>query len=70
MSGRSSSEIQEVVFVRHAQSVANAQMWLAGRTDAPLTAAGEASARALSKTVLARGVVPVLSSDLSRGAHV
>lgn len=56
-------------FVRHGESVANAERWLAGHRDVPLTARGEEQARAL-RAALA-GVSPdrVVSSDLLRARH-
>ena len=57
------------VFIRHAESEANAQGWLSGHQDVPLTARGRDQALAL------RGVVAdlcprlVLSSDLQRAAE-
>lgn len=54
-------------FVRHGQSVANAEGWLAGHIDAPLTALGREQAAAVS--VDAGAWTRILSSDLSRAAH-
>ncbi len=55
-------------FVRHGQSVANVEGWLAGQYDTPLTAHGESQARAASET-LPRPIPPrAFCSDLSR-AH-
>lgn len=53
-------------FVRHGESTANAEGWLAGHRDAPLTDRGVAQAMALRETL--RGVEPgrVLTSDLQR----
>ncbi len=54
------------ILLRHGESVANAQRWLAGSRDTPLTAKGRAQAQeagaALATTPLARA----LSSTLSR----
>jgi broad specificity phosphatase PhoE len=53
-------------FVRHGESTANAEGWLAGHRDAPLTERGIAQAMALRETL--RGIAPqrVLTSDLQR----
>jgi broad specificity phosphatase PhoE len=55
-------------FARHGESIANAEGWLAGHVDSPLTARGRDQARALSQML---GPVPIARawcSDLSR-AH-
>lgn len=53
-------------FVRHGESTANAEGWLAGHRDAPLTERGVAQAMALEEAL--RGLTPgrVLTSDLRR----
>ena len=53
-------------FVRHGESTANAEGWLAGHRDAPLTPKGVAQAMALKEAL--RGLTPgrVLTSDLER----
>ncbi len=55
-------------FVRHAESTANAEGWLAGHTDAPLTPRGRSQAEALAGELQARGLRPgrVWASDLER----
>lgn len=53
-------------FVRHGESVANAEGWLAGHRDVPLTPAGIAEARALAGTLRAVRPERVWSSDLER----
>lgn len=54
------------VFVRHAQSVANAEGWLAGRTDAPLSAHGLEQARALGEQLAAVPMQRCVSSTSVR----
>ncbi len=54
------------IFIRHGESVANAEGWLAGHRDAPLTARGEQQARAIRAAVAEAGPVRAFSSDLSR----
>lgn len=54
------------VFLRHAESVANAGGWLSGWDDVPLTPLGEAQARAV---VLPWTPGRVLVSDLGRAQH-
>lgn len=54
------------LFVRHGESVANAEGWLAGHRDAPLTERGRAQARAVASLV--GGADRAFSSDLVR-AH-
>jgi probable phosphoglycerate mutase len=53
-------------FLRHGESVANAEGWLAGHTDAPLTDRGEAQAIAQRDVLLDVPFSRVLVSDLSR----
>lgn len=53
-------------FVRHGESSANAEGWLAGHGDAPLTERGLAQALALRDVLRARSFDRVVSSDLSR----
>ena len=53
-------------FIRHGQSVANAEGWLAGHTDSPLSELGEAQTRARAAQVQALPVERVYTSDLSR----
>lgn len=54
------------LFVRHAQSTANAEGWLAGHRDVPLTEAGVLEARALRVALAALAPERVVSSDLWR----
>lgn len=56
-------------FVRHGESVANAERWLAGHVDAPLTEAGRAQARAMAANVRRLPVARVLTSDLCRASE-
>lgn len=53
-------------FVRHGESVANREAWLAGHGDAPLTERGRAQAIALRDVLREHSFDRVLSSDLSR----
>ncbi|MCB9684749.1 MAG: histidine phosphatase family protein [Alphaproteobacteria bacterium] len=53
-------------FVRHGESVANAEGWLAGHRDVPLTARGEEQARALAPQLRALTPDRVVASDLQR----
>jgi len=55
-------------FIRHGESTANAEGWLAGHTDAPLTARGRAQAEALRPRLAACAPQRILSSDLCRAA--
>jgi broad specificity phosphatase PhoE len=55
-------------FIRHGQSVANAEGWFAGQKDAPLTALGRAQAEATERAVANTSFDRALCSDLSR-AH-
>ncbi len=56
------------IFVRHGQSVANAEGWMSGHVDVPLTDVGVAQARALQASLARQRIVRVVSSDLSRAA--
>jgi broad specificity phosphatase PhoE len=53
-------------FVRHGESAANAEAWLAGHGDAPLTERGLAQAIALREVLRGHSFDRVVSSDLSR----
>jgi broad specificity phosphatase PhoE len=55
-------------FVRHAQSTANREGWLAGQIDAPLSDLGWAQAKETARTIaqLTPRISRVLSSDLQR----
>lgn len=55
-------------FVRHGQSVANLEGWLAGHHDAPLTEQGRAEARAARMGLTELRPTRAFCSDLSR-AH-
>lgn len=55
-------------FMRHGQSVGNEEGWFAGWIDPPLTALGEAQARAARNGLQGLAIERVLSSDLVR-AH-
>ncbi|MEU5388310.1 histidine phosphatase family protein [Kitasatospora cineracea] len=56
----------ELIVVRHGQTEWSLSGRHAGRTDVPLTAAGEAAARALAPRLARRRLVSVFSSPLSR----
>ncbi|MBK8718295.1 MAG: histidine phosphatase family protein [Deltaproteobacteria bacterium] len=53
-------------FVRHGESIANAQQWFAGHSDAPLTERGRAQAEALREVLRPLALDRVLCSDLAR----
>lgn len=53
-------------FVRHGESVANAEQWFAGHSDAPLTERGRAQALALAEVLRPLAIDRVLCSDLVR----
>ncbi|MEZ4239087.1 MAG: histidine phosphatase family protein [Myxococcota bacterium] len=55
--------------VRHAQSTANAEGWLAGHRDAPLTLKGRSQARRLRPLLAEVAPAQVLASDLARAAQ-
>ncbi|MFD5560506.1 histidine phosphatase family protein [Kitasatospora griseola] len=59
----------ELIVIRHGQTEWSLSGRHAGRTDVPLTAVGEASARALAPRLAARGLVAVVSSPLSRAVR-
>ncbi|WP_328312314.1 histidine phosphatase family protein [Streptomyces sp. NBC_00442] len=56
----------ELIVIRHGQTEWSLTGQHAGRTDVPLTAAGEAAARALAPRLAGRRLVAVFSSPLSR----
>ncbi|MFF3262969.1 histidine phosphatase family protein [Streptomyces sp. NPDC002932] len=56
----------ELIVIRHGQTEWSLSGQHAGRTDVPLTGAGEAAARALAPRLARRRPVTVLSSPLSR----
>ena len=53
-------------FIRHGQSIANAERWLAGRRDPALTALGEQQAMQARQGVQAAAFTRAFSSDLQR----
>ena len=53
-------------FVRHGQSVANRDGWLAGHVDAPLTPLGVRQAQCLAPQIRTLPISRVLTSDLRR----
>jgi len=53
-------------FVRHGQSVANAEGWFSGHIDAALTDQGRAQAEATARAVRAVPIARCVSSDLQR----
>jgi broad specificity phosphatase PhoE len=57
---------KEIVFIRHAQSQANHEGFWNGRTDGPLSEAGEASLDALGRRLTKWEFDAVISSPLSR----
>lgn len=57
---------KEIVFIRHAESQANADLVWNGRTDGPLSEAGEASLEALGERLSTWNLDAVFSSPLSR----
>jgi len=57
------------VFIRHAESEANAEGWLSGHQDVPLTSKGRSQALALRDAVAELRPRLVLSSDLSRATE-
>ncbi len=66
---RAATSTKEVVFVRHAESQANADGVWNGRTDGPLSEAGEASLDALGRRLSTKEFDLVISSSLSRAAR-
>ncbi len=54
------------LFIRHGESVANAEGWLAGHRDVGLTPRGEAQARLLRPLLQEAGFARVFASDLTR----
>lgn len=56
----------ELILIRHGQTEWSLSGQHAGRTDVPLTDAGEAAARALAPRLARRNLVGVFSSPLSR----
>src|SRR5690606_2611712 len=64
--GRRDLTVATWTFVRHGQSVANAEGWLAGCLDSPLTARGLAEADATRDAVADIPLARAFASDLSR----
>lgn len=58
--------IPRIWFIRHGESVANASGFLAGHHDSPLTARGEAQARALAPALRRLAPERIVASDLRR----
>ena len=56
----------DFVFVRHGQSVANAEGWISGHTDVPLTELGRSQARALVPHLAQLPIDQAFCSDLQR----
>jgi probable phosphoglycerate mutase len=56
-------------FVRHGQSVANAEGWLAGHIDTPLTDLGRAQAERARDALAHRDFGRAVTSDLVRAKH-
>lgn len=54
------------IFLRHGESVANAEGFLSGHRDVPLTSLGEAQARAAGAALSSEALHAVLVSDLRR----
>jgi len=54
------------IFVRHGESAANAEGWIAGQRDAPLTAHGERQAAHAREALAGTAFARAFSSDLSR----
>jgi probable phosphoglycerate mutase len=54
------------IFVRHGESVANAEGWIAGQRDAPLTPRGEQQALEARAALSGNAFARAFSSDLSR----
>ena len=57
------------VFVRHGESVANAEDWLAGHVDTPLTERGLRQAAAVGERLAGRRFARGVCSDLRRARH-
>lgn len=57
------------IFVRHGQSVANAEGWLSGHIDTPLTDLGREQARRCRELLAGRAIDRVFSSDLVRASE-
>lgn len=60
--------MNRIALVRHGESTANAERWLAGHIDAPLTDLGRAQARAVRGRLAELRPDRVVASDLRRAA--
>ncbi len=58
----------KLILVRHGQSLGNAEQFMQGQMDTPLTELGRAQARALAKRLKTYDITAIYTSDLSR-AH-
>lgn len=56
----------DIYFIRHGHSLGNGLGRMVGWSDHPLSARGQAEARAVAERLAARGPMPVLCSDLQR----
>jgi broad specificity phosphatase PhoE len=56
----------KLILVRHGQSVGNAQQFMQGQMDTPLTDLGREQAKALAKRLKGYGISAIYTSDLSR----
>jgi broad specificity phosphatase PhoE len=61
--------LEHLILARHGETEWNIAGRAQGRADSPLTAAGIEQARALGRTLAARGVEHVVSSTLGRALH-
>jgi probable phosphoglycerate mutase len=61
--------LEHVILARHGETEWNVAGRAQGRADSPLTAAGIEQARALGRTLAARGVEHIVSSTLGRALH-
>jgi len=61
--------LEHLILARHGETEWNTAGRAQGRADSPLTAAGIEQARALGRTLAARGVEHVVSSTLGRAMH-
>src|SRR6266567_3646628 len=65
----SSSATGELILIRHGQTVWSRDHRHTGRTDVPLTAAGEAAAAALAGELAARHIVAAFASPAQRAVR-
>jgi probable phosphoglycerate mutase len=61
--------LEHLILARHGETEWNIAGRAQGRADSPLTAAGIEQARALGRTLAARGVEHIVSSTLGRALH-